>query len=158
MGNRELPKLGKVAVFKNFAIFNFAAVIGFILGTAGFAVSLLVYPNPTFAWLFANGIGGVAHFAANYVMQRQTKEKKEKIVKNFIVFNATGLIGFFVSTIAFAATIIYIQDPTAAWFIGSFIGTLAHFILNDKATNLNLNIKLNLKPKRPTSINHKATT
>lgn len=156
MGIRELPKPSKFAVFKNFMIFNLAAVVGFILGTVSFTASMLVYPNPTFAWLFANGVGGISHFGANYIMQRQTKEK---IVKNFIVFNATGLIGFLVASGAFAAAIIYIQgsamagligsfnitDSTAAWLIGSALGTVAHFILNDKATNLKLNIKTNFK-------------
>ncbi len=142
MGNRELPKAGRLNIFRNFAIFNLAGFIGFILGTAAFAASMLVYSNPTFAWLFANGIGGISHFSANYIMQRQ---KKEKIVKNFIVFNATGLIGFFVSTVAFAAAIIFIQHSTVAWLIGSAPGALAHFILNNKATNLDL------KPKHQTS-------
>lgn len=150
MGNRELPKQGKFDIFRNFAIFNLAGFIGFILGTAAFTASMLVFPNPTFAWLFANGVGGISHFSANYIMQRQ---KKEKIVKNFIVFNATGIIGFIVSTVAFAATIIYIQHPTAAWLIGSTPGALAHFILNDKAINLNLKLNTNLFKRKTSTAN-----
>ena len=141
MGNIELPKMGKFGILKNFTLFNIAAVIGFLLGTASFTVSMLLFPNPTFAWLFANGVGGLSHFAANYFMQRQTKEK---IVKNFIVFNATGIIGFLVASATFAVVIIYIQNSTAAWLLGSIVGTLAHFILNHKATKQ--------KPKHPTNI------
>jgi putative flippase GtrA len=63
-------------------------------------------------------------------MQRQTSEK---IVKNFVVFNATGIIGFLVASVMFAVAIIYIKDSTAAWLCGSVVGTLAHFVLNNKA-------------------------
>jgi hypothetical protein len=130
-----LPKVGKFDLSKNFIIFNLAGVIGFLLGTVSFTVSMFVFPNPTFAWLFANCIGGVAHFSANYLMQRQTKEK---LVKNFVVFNATGIAGFLVATATFAVAILYIQNSTAAWLCGSLFGTFAHFMLNNKAMNLNL--------------------
>jgi putative flippase GtrA len=142
MGNIEMPKIGTFGILKNFILFNIAAVVGFILGTFAFTGSMFIFPNPTFAWLFANAIGGLSHFAANYLMQRQTKEK---IVKNFIVFNATGIIGFIVATATFAVVIIYIQDSTSAWLLGSLVGTLAHFILNHKATKQN--------PKHPTTTN-----
>jgi hypothetical protein len=136
MGRRELPKVNKVAVFKNFMIFNFAAVIGFVLGTAAFTGSMVVFPNATFAWLFGNVIGGISHFGANYVMQRQTKDK---IVKNFVVFNATGIIGFLLSSGMFALALVCLQNSTAAWLCGSLVGTFSHFALNYGAMNFKLN-------------------
>ena len=68
-------------------------------------------------------------------MQRQTTDK---IAKNFIVFNATGIIGFLVSSVMFAAAIIFIQDSTVAWLAGSLVGTLSHFLLNERAMKLSL--------------------
>jgi len=130
-----LAKPSRLAAFKCFVIFNLAAVIGFILGTVSFTASMFVFPNPTFAWLFGNAVGGLSHFGANYVMQRQTRDK---IAKNFIVFNATGIIGFLVASGMFAVAILYIQNSTAAWLLGSLVGTLSHFILNDRAMKLNL--------------------
>ncbi len=136
MGRLERPiKFRRLAALKCFVIFNLAAVVGFILGTVSFTASMFVFPNPTFAWLFGNCIGGLSHFGANYKMQRQ---KKEKIVKNFIVFNATGMIGFLVATGMFAAAIIFLQNSTAAWLMGSFVGTLTHFLLNDRAMKLEI--------------------
>jgi putative flippase GtrA len=129
-----MPKSSRFKTLKCFIMFNLAAVIGFLLGTASFTSSMFMLPNPTFAWLFANAVGGLSHFGANYVLQRQTKEK---IVKNFIVFNATGIIGFLVATVMFAVAIIYVQNPTASWLIGTLMGTLAHFALNQKAMNYN---------------------
>jgi hypothetical protein len=135
MGRSELPKSGKLAGFKCFILFNLAAVIGFLLGTASFSASMIIFLNPTFAWLFGNAIGGISHFGFNYIMQRQTKDK---IAKNFIVFNATGIIGFLVASAMFAVVILYIQNSTAAWLCGSLVGTLAHFVLNDRAMKLSL--------------------
>jgi hypothetical protein len=135
MRRTQLPKEGKLAVFKCFLIFNLAAVVGFLMGTASFSASMFVFPNPTFAWLFGNAVGGLSHFGANYVMQKQTKDK---IAKNFIVFNATGIIGFLISSAMFAAAIIFIQNSTAAWLMGSFVGTLTHFLLNDRAMKFNV--------------------
>ncbi len=130
-----MSKPGRLAGFKRLMLFNLAAVIGFLLGTASFTVSMFFFPNPTFAWLFANAVGGLSHFGANYMMQRQTTEK---IAKNFIVFNATGILGFLIASAMFAVAILYIQNSTAAWLLGSLVGTLSHFILNDKAMKLNL--------------------
>lgn len=130
-----MPKSGKLAGFKCFILFNLAAVIGFLLGTASFTASMFTFPNPTFAWLFANAVGGLSHFGANYVLQRQTKDK---IAKNFVVFNATGILSFLISSAMFAVAILYIQNSTAAWLCGSLVGTLAHFVLNDRAMKLSL--------------------
>jgi hypothetical protein len=97
------------------------------LGTISFTASIVATANPTFAWLFANVVGGLSHFVANYYMQRQTKER---IVTNFIVFNATGIAGFLVASAAFAAAILIIQNSFIAWFLGSLAGTFTHFVLN----------------------------
>jgi hypothetical protein len=138
MRRKELPKPSKFAVFKSFVLFNLAAVVGFLLGTAAFAGSMFVFPNPTFSWLFGNAIGGLSHFGANFVMQRQTKEG---IAKNFVVFNATGIIGFLVASAMFAVAIIFIKDSNAAWLCGSLVGTLSHFVLNHKAMKFNFSFK-----------------
>jgi hypothetical protein len=134
MRRTELPKPGKFAVIRNLMIFNFAAVIGFLLGTASFTVSMFLFPNPTFAWLVANAFGGVSHFGANWMMQGQSKDK---IAKNFVVFNATGILGFLAASAMFAVAILCIQDSTASWVLGSMVGTLLHFVLNDRAMKLN---------------------
>jgi putative flippase GtrA len=105
------------------------------LGTAAFSASMVLFPNPTFAWLFGNAVGGLSHFGANYLMQRQTTDK---LAKNFIVFNATGVIGFIVASAMFAVTILFIQDSTIAWLSGSLVGTLSHFILNERAMKFSL--------------------
>lgn len=123
-------KLHRFAAFKCFIIFNLAAIVGFILGTAGFVAFMSLFNNATLAWLFGNVIGGVSHFSANYVMQRQTKEK---IVENFVVFNATGIAGFLVETAVFAASIVFIREPNTSWILGSIAGTAAHYLLNTKA-------------------------
>jgi hypothetical protein len=143
MRRSESPKSGKVAAFKRFMIFNLAAVIGFTLGTVSFTASMFIYSNATFAWLFANVIGGLSHFSANYIMQRQ---KKEKIVKNFVVFNVTGIAGFLISSAVFAATLLLTQNSTVAWISaqsstlawlsGSLFGTVSHFILNNRAMKI----------------------
>jgi hypothetical protein len=112
-----------------------AAIAGLILGTIAFAASIFVTANPTFAWLFSNVVGGLSHFGANYVLQRQSKEK---IVKNFIVFNATGIVAFLIASAAFTGAIIVIQNQNSliAWFCGSLAGTLSHFVLNHYCYNL----------------------
>jgi hypothetical protein len=130
MRRSELPKAGKFAVLRNLLIFNITAVIGFILGTVSFTASMLAFANPTFAWLFANCVGGLSHFGTNWVMQG---EPKDTIAKNFVVFNCTGIIGFLVSSAMFAVAILVIQNSTAAWLIGSLVGTLSHFCLNYQA-------------------------
>jgi MFS-type transporter involved in bile tolerance (Atg22 family) len=135
MGRRELPKQGKLAVFKSFIIFNLAAVVGFLLGTVSFTASMLFFENPTFAFLFANAVGGLSHFGSNYVMQRQTTDK---FAKNFFVFNATGIVGFLVSSAMFAIAILVIQDSNASWLLSCLVGTMSHFVLNDKAMKLSL--------------------
>ena len=135
MDNKEMPKVGKFAVFKSFIIFNLAALVGFILGTAAFGALMYVYLNPTVAWLFANGIGGISHFGSNYIMQRYIRTKK-KIIKNLIIFYTAGIIALLVSTIVFEVVIILIQEPIIAWVTGSLIGTLVHFIFNRKAISL----------------------
>ena len=135
MRRSEFPKTGKFAVLRNLAIFNFTAIIGFVLGTASFTASMFFFPNPTFAWLFANCAGGLSHFGTNYVMQGQTKET---IAKDFVVFNATGILGFLVSSAMFAVAILCTQNSTAAWLLGSLVGTLSHFALNYKAMKLSL--------------------
>ena len=123
----KLPKFG---AFKCLIVFNLAAIIGFIVGTASFTTSMFLSNNSTFAWLLGNCIGGLSHFSANYFMQRQTKEK---IVKNFVVFNATGIAGFLVASAVFASSIIFIRDSNASWILGSIAGTSAHYLLNIKA-------------------------
>ena len=130
-----MPKSGRLSGLRCFILFNLAAVVGFILGTIAFAASLFFYPNDTFAWLFANVVGGLSHFGANYVMQRQTKDK---IAKNFLVFNITGILGFLAASAIFELAIILIQNPNAAWLCGSLVGTASHFVLNDRAMKLNL--------------------
>ena len=135
MRRAKIPKTGKFAMFKSMVLFNFAALIAFLLGTAAFELSMFAFPNPTFAWLFANALGGVSHFGANFVLQKQTTKG---IAKNFIVFNATGIIGFLIASAMFAVAIIFIQNSTAAWFVGSLFGTMTHFILNDKAMKLDI--------------------
>ena len=135
MKRRELPKPGKLVALRSFAIINFAAIIGFFLGTVSFTASMILFPNATFAFLFANAVGGLSHFGSNYVMQSQ---RKEKFVKNFFVFNATGVIGFLVESAVFAVAIILIQDPTASWLCSCIVGTLSHFVLNDTAMKFQL--------------------
>jgi hypothetical protein len=126
--------VGKLAAFKCFLIFNAAAVIGFILGTLSFEGFMWVFPVATFAWLFANVVGGLSHFASNYTMQ----QKKDKFVKSFVVFNATGLIAFLVASGMFALALLGVGDATVAWLCGSLAGTFSHFVMNDRAMKLNL--------------------
>jgi predicted acyltransferase len=138
-------KSGKAAALKCFIIFNLAAVVGFILGTAAFMISMAAFNNPTFSFLFSNCIGGLSHFASNHIMQRK---KNEKFVKNFVVFNATGIAGFLISSLVFAITILLTQNSTIAWLSSqssslawlssSLFGTLTHFLLNDRAMKINL--------------------
>ena len=135
MRHSEFPKTGKFAVLRNLAIFNFTAVIGFVLGTVSFTGSMFFFPNPTFGWLLANCVGGLSHFGANYVMQGKSKVK---IGKCFVVFNCTGILGFLASSATFAVAILCIQDSTASWLLGSLVGTLLHFVLNYKAMKISL--------------------
>jgi hypothetical protein len=134
MRRSEFPKTGKFAVLRNLMIFNLTAVIGFVLGTASFTASMFFFPNPTFAWLFANCIGGLSHFGTNYSMQ----QNKERIGKCFVVFNVTGILGFLASSAMFAVALIFIKNSTASWLLGSLVGTLSHFVLNYKAMKLSL--------------------
>jgi hypothetical protein len=92
-------------------------------------------------------------------MQRQ---KKEKFVKNFVVFNATGIAGFLISSLVFAITILLTQNSTIAWLSSqsstlawlssSLFGTLTHFLLNDRAMKINLKRQAPSKPKNPLHI------
>jgi hypothetical protein len=135
MRRSDFTKAGKFAAVRNLLIFNFAAVVGFALGTVSFTSSMYFFPNPTFAWLFANVIGGLSHFGANWKMQGQSDEK---IGKCFVVFNITGILGFLASSATFAAAVIFIQNSNAAWLLGSFVGTFSHFALNYKAMKLKI--------------------
>jgi putative flippase GtrA len=119
-------------------IFNLAAVIGFILGFVSFIVAMYLYPNDTFGWLFSNVVGGLSHFTANYFMQRQTSEK---IAKNFIVFNATGIIGFLAASGMFALTLSLLKEPNVSWLLGSMVGTTSHYLLNNEAMKINFGHK-----------------
>ena len=136
LGGKERRFVGsKLAALECFIIFNIAAVIGFVMGTAAFVSSNLIVASATFAWLFGNVVGGLSHFSANYVLQRK---KKDRFVKNFVVFNATGIVGFLVASLMFAVAIFGFKDANVAWLCGSVVGTLSHFILNDKAMKLQL--------------------
>ena len=137
MRRSDFTKAGKFAALRNLIIFNFAAVVGFVLGTVSFTTSMFLVPNPTFAWLFANCVGGLSHFGANWWMQGE----KEKIGKCFVVFNATGILGFLVASAMFAVAVLYIQDSTVSWLLGSLVGTLSHFVLNYKAMKFRLKRK-----------------
>jgi hypothetical protein len=135
MRRSDFTKAGKFAALRRLVIFNFAAIIGFALGTASFTSSMFVYANPTFAWLFANCVGGLSHFGSNWVMQGQSKKEMGKC---FIVFNATGILSFLFASGMFAVAVVFIKDSTASWLLGSLIGTLTHFIMNEKAMKLSL--------------------
>jgi hypothetical protein len=132
-------KASKFSALRRLIIFNCAAVVGFVLGTVSFAASMFLYPNPTVAWLAGNCVGGLSHFAANYIMQGQSKNE---IAKCFIVFNATGILSFLFATIMFAVAEIYVQEPTASWLLGSVVGTMSHFVMNDRAIRLNFTFKI----------------
>jgi hypothetical protein len=144
MRRSDFSKAGKFAALRRLIIFNFAAVVGFILGTVSFASSMLLFPNPTFAWLFGNCVGGLSHFGANWVMQGQSKKE---FGKSFIVFNATGVIGFLLASAMFAISEIFIQNSNVSWLLGSVVGTLSHFVMNDKAIKLDLKRFSNAKSK-----------
>jgi hypothetical protein len=135
MRRSDFTKAGKFAALRRLIIFNFAAVVGFILGTASFAASMIMLPNPTFAWLFGNCIGGLSHFGANWVMQGQSKKE---MAKCFIVFNATGILSFLFASAMFAVAVIFVQDSTVSWLSGSIVGTLSHFVMNDRAMTIKL--------------------
>ncbi len=141
MRRSDFTKAGKFAALRRLIIFNFAAVVGFALGTASFTVSVFLYPNATFAWLFGNLIGGLSHFSANYIMQGQSKKE---IAKCFVVFNATGIASFLLASAMFAAAVVFIKDSTISWLLGSIVGTLTHFVMNDKAMTFKIR-----KPFRP---------
>jgi hypothetical protein len=133
MRRSDFAKTGKFAAFRRLFIFNFAAVVGFLLGTASFTASMFFYTNPTFAWLFGNCVGGLSHFGANWAMQGQSKKE---LGKCFIVFNATGILSFLFASGMFAVSEIFIQNSTSSWLLGSVVGTLSHFVMNDKAIKL----------------------
>ncbi|MFB3888547.1 MAG: hypothetical protein ACE14S_03585 [Candidatus Bathyarchaeia archaeon] len=134
MRRSDFSKTGKFAAVRRLFIFNFAAVLGFLLGTASFTASMFLHPNPTVAWLIGNLVGGLSHFSANWLMQG---ESKKEFGKCFVVFNATGIISFLLASLVFAAAEIFIQHSTAAWLLGSVVGTLSHFVMNDKAIRIN---------------------
>jgi hypothetical protein len=133
MRRSDFAKTGKFAAFRRLFIFNFAAVVGFLLGTASFTGSMFLNPNPTFAWLFGNCVGGLSHFGANWAMQGQSKKEFGKC---FIVFNATGILSFLFASGMFAVSEVFIQNSTSSWLLGSVVGTLSHFVMNDKAIKL----------------------
>ncbi len=134
MRRSDFTKTGKFAALRRLLIFNSAAFVGFILGTASFTASMFLYPNPTFAWLFGNCVGGLSHFGANWVMQGQSKKE---LGKCFVVFNATGILSFLFASGMFAVSEVFIQNSTSSWLLGSVVGTLTHFVMNDKAVNIN---------------------
>ncbi len=146
MRRSDFTKAGKFAAVRRMVIFNFAAVVGFLLGTAGFTASMFMFPNPTFAWLFGNCIGGLSHFSANYIMQGQSKKE---ITKCFIVFNATGIIGFLAASGIFALARFLAVEPNASWLFGSMVGTTTHYVLNNEGMKLNFDVKIPKKPKTP---------
>lgn len=138
MRRSDFAKAGKFAAIRRLVIFNFAAIIGFALGTASFTSSMFLYANPTFAWLFANCVGGLSHFGSNWKLQGQSKKEMGKC---FIVFNATGILSFLFASGMFAVAEIFLRNSTASWLLGSLIGTLSHFVMNEKAMKLNIRRK-----------------
>ena len=144
MRRSDFTKVGKFAALRRLVIFNSAAVVGFLLGTASFTASMFLFPNSTFAWLFGNVVGGLSHFGANWAMQGQSKKE---IGKCFIVFNATGIASFLLASAMFAFAIIFIQNSTTSWLLGSVVGTLSHFAMNEKAIKFNIK-RCNWLPKK----------
>ncbi len=138
MRTADFSKTGRFAAIRRLIIFNCAAIVGFVLGTVAFTVSMFLYPNPTIAWLSGNLVGGLSHFTANFVMQGQSKNE---VAKCFIVFNATGIVSFLIASVMFAVAIIFVQDSTASWLSGSIVGTLSHFVMNDRGMRLNITFK-----------------
>jgi putative flippase GtrA len=134
MRRSDFAKTGKFAALRRLILFNFAAVVGFILGTISFTTTISLYPNPTFAWLFGNVVGGLSHFGANWALQGQSKKEFGKC---FVVFNATGVISFLLASVMFAVAEIFAMESTVSWLLGSVVGTLSHFVMNDKAININ---------------------
>jgi len=116
------------------------------LGFTSFAVSMFFWQNDTFGWLLSNVVGGLSHFTANYFMQRQSTEK---IAKNFLVFNITGIMGFLFATGMFALAIFLIKESNVSWLLGSMVGTTTHYLLNNQAMKLNFDIKIPHKTKAP---------
>jgi hypothetical protein len=135
MRRSDFTRAGKFAALRRLVIFNFAAIIGFLLGTVSFTSSMFLYANPTMAWLFANCIGGLSHFGSNWALQGPSKDG---IAKNFVVFNATGILSFVFASVSFAAAVILAQDSNVSWLLGSFVGTMSHFVMNEKAQKLKL--------------------
>lgn len=133
MRRSDFTKAGKFAAIRRLIIFNFAAVVGFLLGTAGFTASMFMSANATFAWLFGNCIGGLSHFGANWVMQGQSKKE---MAKCFVVFNATGILSFLFASAMFAVAIVFVHDSTVSWLSGSIVGTLSHFVMNEKGMKI----------------------
>ena len=130
MRRSDFTKAGKFAALRRLVIFNCAAIIGFVLGTISFTSITLITGNPTFAWLFANCVGGLSHFGSNWMMQGQTRNE---LPRNFVVFNATGILSFLFASGMFEVSVLFIQNSTASWLLGSLVGTLSHFVLNEKA-------------------------
>ncbi len=145
MRRSDFTKAGKFAALRRLIIFNFAAVVGFLLGTAGFTASMIAFSSATFSWLFGNCIGGLSHFGANWVMQGQSKKE---MAKCFVVFNATGIISFLFASATFAVALVLIHASTTSWLVanestiswlaGSVVGTLSHFVMNEKGMKVNL--------------------
>ncbi len=145
MRRSDFTKAGKFAALRRLIIFNFAAVVGFLLGTAGFTASMTAFSSATFSWLFGNCIGGLSHFGANWVMQGQSKKE---MAKCFVVFNATGIISFLFASATFAVALVLIHASTTSWLVanestiswlaGSVVGTLSHFVMNEKGMKVNL--------------------
>jgi hypothetical protein len=138
MRRSDFTKTGKFAHIRRLFLFNFAAVVGFILGTVTFTAAMLLYPDPNFAWLFGNVVGGLSHFGANWALQGQSKQEFGKC---FVVFNATGIVSFLLASVMFGVAEVLGMDATVSWLSGSVVGTLSHFVMNDKAINLNFNLR-----------------
>jgi hypothetical protein len=47
----------------------------------------------------------------------------------------------------FAISEIFIQNSNVSWLLGSVVGTLSHFVMNDKAIKLDLKRFSNAKSK-----------
>ena len=138
MRRSDFTKAGKFAAVRRLVIFNFAAIIGFILGTVTFTSVMFINGNPTFAWLFGNCTGGLSHFGSNWAMQGQTKND---LKRNFVVFNATGVLSFLFASGMFEISVLFVQNSTLSWLLGSLVGTLSHFVLNEIAMKYSIRRK-----------------
>ncbi len=152
MRRSDFSRTGRFAAFRRLILFNLAAVVGFLLGTIAFTISMFLYPNPTISWLAGNCVGGLSHFTANYILQGQSRNE---IAKCFVVFNATGIISFLFASAMFAVAIIFIRESTTSWLLGSIVGTLSHFVMNDQGMRLNITFKRRskaCKDQKPTVV------